>query len=164
MISLYSLIGTNLLVGGLGMIASMSNYPGGEAMIALSKYHSNSSSSPPSPRPAQLRLIRLNAATQQIHVDVHSAMTGATLFNHPYSTSSPWYLSPSLPHAWSYNRSETLTSYDSFDWLITGDQQSHETTFETIQGFEEFRGFDWRGFRMLTEESVWIMRRRRRNQ
>lgn len=42
MLALYAMVATNLLIGGLGMSASMSNYPGGEAMVALAKYHSNS--------------------------------------------------------------------------------------------------------------------------
>lgn len=162
MISLYALIGTNLLIGGLGMVASMSNYPGGEAMVALSKHHANSPFPPP---PLLPEADPTHSATQHIHIDAHSAMTGATLFNHPCSAPAPWYLSPSssTPHKWSYNRSETLTEYDSFDWLITGDRQLHEKKFETVEGFEEFRGFDWRGLQMQKEKSVWLMRRRRRN-
>ena len=42
LIALRLVVVMNLLGGGLGMIASMNNYPGGEAMMALSKYHSSS--------------------------------------------------------------------------------------------------------------------------
>lgn len=87
-------------------------------------------------------------------------MTGASLFNHPYSSPATWYISPVAPHNWSYDRSENLTEYTKFDWLITGSPDRHEE-FEKVESFEEFRGFDWRGLSMRREESVWIMRRRR---
>lgn len=110
-----------------------------------------------------------HAVPRTIHIDSHSAMTGASRFHHPHSSKGAWYLSPpSIP--WAYNRSESLESYNGFDYLVTGDAGRHLFAGESGRRLLEGRGGEWEvaevfrgweGWRegMEGEGSVGILRR-----
>jgi hypothetical protein len=103
-------------------------------------------------------------------------MTGASRFLHAFE-SPAWYLSPSRsspsssePH-WTYNKSDTLTDFSSFDFLLTSDPTPHLDTglfdvVESFAGFERYQmtvpGKWWESgpLRAVVRESVWVMRRR----
>lgn len=101
-----------------------------------------------------------------MHIDSHSAMTGASRFLHPSETPSPWFLPPSSP-GWSYNKSESLPTpgdFDSFDYLVTGHPAVHRAAFDVVDavaGFQRFRRAGLQGLAAVFEDSVWVMMRRK---
>lgn len=133
-LALFLVLGTNLLITGLGTYSSIHNYPGGEAMAILST-------------------LKIDSLPKSIHIDSPSAMTGASLFTH-YHSSSPFFPT-TIESNWSYNRSETITQFDQFDYLISGTKE--RAGFEVLKGVKGFAGWSKTGARM--EEQLWILQR-----
>lgn len=176
------ILATNLSFGFLAFVASTQNYPGGEAMNLLANMLAFSRASIVIPRAeeAQFTLYVFIAPPTPvaIHIDSHSAMTGASRFLHPFESPAPWYLTPDstaspLCH---YNRSESLSDLDfhAFDYLLTGDLSRHttgekkgESGWDVIATLSEFDGYDVgipsRGdlisVSIKRKPSVWILKR-----
>jgi hypothetical protein len=167
--ALVLIVGTNLLLGSLALYASIDNYPGGVALSHLSTLHTGPS------LPSSTTFLpdsSLDSQPRSIHVDSHSAMTGASKFHHPFS-SPPWF-SPPLPSSstWTYSRSESLSilsgDYESFDYLITGSPTPHLENFESIHVVEGFKKFQivvpsagkWSPIQRRMESSVWTLRKK----
>ncbi|GMT08841.1 hypothetical protein PFISCL1PPCAC_138, partial [Pristionchus fissidentatus] len=91
----YGLIATNLAANALFTMASVNNYPGGDALSWLQ--HSQ-------------RFDR--AKPRSVHIDVYSAQTGVSRFYHQNA-------------AWEYNKTEGLTPAElaRFDFLIVGSDE-----------------------------------------
>ncbi|KAL8280641.1 hypothetical protein RQP46_006964 [Phenoliferia psychrophenolica] len=147
-VALAAIILSNLLLTSVALYASVNNYPGGEALVRLATH------APSSPHP------------QNVHIDSHSAMTGASRFLHPFESPSPWFLSPpsSSPN-WTFNKSESLSlpsDFLAFDFLVTGHPDRHLVAFDVLDAVEGFARFRLTG-KPVFEESVWIMRRKQKD-
>lgn len=180
------IIGTNLLLGSVSLFASSQNYPGGVAITRLSQLHNATGPFSPSPSSQSPNSLQnpSDPTPLSIHIDSHTAMTGASRFLHSFCSPPEWYLSlppPSSPSSSRlYNKSETLSApsgdFGSFNYLLTGHPRRHEDAFEIVEvvrGFKRFRvalgEVDWGGgvegvspLKVVKEESVWIMKKRER--
>jgi hypothetical protein len=61
-----------------------------------------------------------------IHIDIHSKLTGATLFTQPN-------------RRWTYNRTEGLQDYSAFDVLVS---QTRHPMFEEREVIQGYAGID----------------------
>jgi alpha-1,6-mannosyltransferase len=97
-------LGTSFALTGLSLVASMSNYPGGEAMVALHNFERN--------RAAQLRASGYtrqctSPAEFTVHIDADAAMNGMTRFLERSSDHDAHCAS------WIYSRREDV---DDLEW------------------------------------------------
>lgn len=106
-------------------------------------------------------------------------MSGATLFNLPFSISPPppWYLSASIsPPSKSspeviYSKSENLshdsnsTDFDKFDYVLTGSHEKFNiyggewVIIDMIEGFNGYGLSFSKGLNVKMRDEVWILER-----
>jgi alpha-1,6-mannosyltransferase len=113
-------------------LASSFNYPGGEALHLL---HS----------------LPLSKSVTSVHIDVYTAMTGASRFLQTECPPQPWsYTSVTeSPCFIVYNKSETLQDFTEFSHLVTHEPKKHSRTEWSVAA--EIQGFtginrDWKGY------------------
>ncbi|KAK4052774.1 alpha-1,6- mannosyltransferase [Microbotryomycetes sp. JL201] len=151
---LFVIVATNLMISGLGMYASIQNYPGGQAMSSLRQHLTRQDTRHVNP-------IR-------VHMDTHSAMTGASRFLHSFETNPPWFMT--LPYSLTveYSKEENLTAFDKFDWIVTSSEAivAQDETWRIVESFTEFDGYSVQAkspfIKRRTKQSVWLLENTRR--
>ena len=84
-----------------------------------------------------------------LHVDVYSAQTGVSRF-----LETPGVI---------YNKTEDLTDFSGFDYLLTHNVTEGGDLFEVVRKERCFTGIDWRRGRIVLDNCVYLMRRRDSN-
>ncbi|PPQ98171.1 hypothetical protein CVT26_003217 [Gymnopilus dilepis] len=136
------LVVLNVAFTSLSTIASMKNYPGGEALLTFHQLYSESDISP----------------APHVHISNLAAQTGASLFLQ--LNSPPYYRVPGNPHSgyvtaedWRYNKTENIplaalsSSDNAFTHLISESPPSQLDgniwkSVKTIKGFDRW-SIDW---------------------
>ena len=167
-LALLALVGANLVLTALGLVASSQNYPGLEAVMFLRSHLASTSASKPATATTVGQVL--------VHVGIEAKMTGASNFalldqpaqaraRRPQGDAAPqaWYL-PSLSSASSsttpdvvYSRVESpayetlqgLARSGEFDYALVSttaadDAASAPVGTETLYEAPVFAGFDWR--------------------
>jgi alpha-1,6-mannosyltransferase len=138
----------------VGLWISSLNYPGG---LALQRAHSY--------------------PVKNIHIDVYTAMTGASRFLQDQCPQEPYLLSKEPTCKVNYDKNETQTDFSSYSHLLTHNPEKHPewTVLEKVEGFSGVKRKEWVGFAKslwgaikgkervpslprITETQVWIMK------
>ena len=82
--------------------------------------------------------------TPVLHIDVYSAQTGV----------SRYLEIPGIR----YNKTEDLTDFSSFDYLLTHEKTEGGDAFEVVGEEECFVGMEWRKARMRIEPCIYLLR------
>ncbi|KAK4057442.1 alpha-1,6- mannosyltransferase [Microbotryomycetes sp. JL221] len=133
------IVATNLILTSLGLIASIHNYPGGQAMSFLRNQLSQRHGQNANP---------VNQ-TVSVHIDAVAAMTGASRFLHAYEQPLPWFISStnssstvsSQPIQVHYSKIEDLTTFNEFKYLVTRSKTFDQQQWSSLATFESFQIF-----------------------
>lgn len=133
-----TIVAVNLLLTGLGLLASSANYPGYSAVTFLNNYLAeNASPTDVSGRP------------KQVHVGIEAKMSGASnfvLLDSAHATrvkdDKAWYLSRSswTPPPVQFDRSEDL-AYSTLDRLVSGGRFDYALV-DATESQDEVKGGD----------------------
>lgn len=164
-LAVFAVLVLNVGLGAISAWAAAANYPGGQAIPTLVGARQCKSKSESAPRLRGLSFDILRPSTSadppicvpaavplSIHIDPHSAMTGASRLLHGYEPPSSRFPFLPAPHdalgkvtTWTYDKTESLSvargEYDQFDILLTGHPEEHADTHEIVKVFGEFDGF-----------------------
>jgi alpha-1,6-mannosyltransferase len=138
----------------IGLCISSLNYPGG---VALQRAHSY--------------------PLKSIHIDVYTAMTGASRFVQDFCPVEPHLLAKEPQCTVTYDKNETQTNFTSYSHILTHNPKklSDWSILEEIQGYSGFKRAEWIRFSIslwnalrrweqvpslpqITETQVWIMK------
>ncbi|KAM0786876.1 hypothetical protein ACM66B_002301 [Microbotryomycetes sp. NB124-2] len=150
---LFTILVTNLTFSAMALLASVHNYPGGQAMTCLQ---------------SRLGPKRSQTTPIQVHIDSHASMTGASRFLHSFESRSPWFINPTSSSNNShvlveYSKKEGLKTFDQFDLLVTGsrDLVDRRDGWKVVEEFKEFDGIKvqlrWPVVQPRLRTSVWIL-------
>lgn len=123
------------------LVPSVHNYPGGHAMMQMNVGESVEDD--------VKEMIRRDidaglVATPSVHIDVYSAQTGV----------SRYLEIPGVV----YNKTEDLTDFDGFDYLLTHNVTEAGDHFRVIGKERCFVGIDWKKARIRLDTCVYLMK------
>lgn len=119
------------------LIPSINNYPGGYAVLKMNEVIQKDKEA------------GVVGSLPSLHVDVYSAQTGVSRF-----LETPGVI---------YNKTEDLTDFSGFDYLLTHNVTEGGDLFEVVGKERCFTGIDWRRGRIVLDNCVYLMRRRDSN-
>lgn len=142
--------------------ASFDNYPGGRALFSLLRKHL-----PQEPIGSCANHSQTHQSIK-VHIDVAAAMTGVSRFSQePFATPSIAQLRGADKAMIIYSKTEGLTSFEEFDWLLTEDPQ-HYGKHEFFEIKDSFPGFSHislskHGIKFILKPNIYILKRKRRH-